>query len=225
MGRAQASRKDISMGEILLVRHGQANSGATTEADYDRLSDLGHRQARWLGEWLQAHDAQFDHILSGTLRRQRETVTGMGFTADEDSRLNELDYYTLSAALTAVKGVPHPGPDGFADHMPQVFAAWQAAEIEGAEPYTQFESRVRDLLDEAAVPGRRLLCVTSGGVIGMVLRHLLGLDLTAMSNVMLPIYNTSLHRIRVTPDRTILAGYNATPHLDAPARSAARTQY
>ena len=37
------------MGELTLIRHGQANSGATTEEDYDRLSDLGHTQARLLG--------------------------------------------------------------------------------------------------------------------------------------------------------------------------------
>jgi broad specificity phosphatase PhoE len=32
------------MGEIILVRHGQANSTATDEAGYDRLSDLGRRR-------------------------------------------------------------------------------------------------------------------------------------------------------------------------------------
>ncbi len=213
------------MGLITLVRHGQANSTATTEEDYDRLSDLGHRQAAWLGEWMAAHEAPFDHVVSGTLRRHRETVAGMGYEADEDARLNELDYYRLTAALTERFGTPAPGPDDFADHMPKVFAAWHAAEIQGAESYLSFETRVREMLTEAAVPGRRILCVTSGGVIGMVLRHLLDLDLIRMSNVMLPIYNTSLHRIHVAPGRTILAGYNATPHLDPPGRADARTFY
>ena len=70
------------MGEITLVRHGQANSSATTEEDYDRLSELGHQQAEWLGEWMQGHEKPFDHVLSGTLRRHRETVAGMGFLAE-----------------------------------------------------------------------------------------------------------------------------------------------
>ncbi|MEL6586679.1 MAG: histidine phosphatase family protein [Pseudomonadota bacterium] len=213
------------MGEILLVRHGQANSLATTEEDYDRLSDLGHQQATWLGEWLRANGQTFDHVLSGTMRRHRETVQGMGFAADEDARLNELDYYTLTTALTRTKGTPPPGPDDFADHMPRVFAAWHAAEIEGQEPYARFESRVKETLTEAAMPGRSILCVTSGGVIGMVLRHLLDLDLLKLSEVILPIYNTSIHRIHVRPERTILAGFNATPHLDAPDRLSARTNY
>lgn len=213
------------MGEIILVRHGQANSMATTEADYDRLSDLGHTQARWLGAWMRDHAYAFEHVVSGTLRRHRETVAGMGFDADEDARLNELDYYTLSEMLHSVKGEPLPTGDNFADHMPKVFAAWKAAEIQGAEPYQAFEDRVAELLAEAAVPGRRVLCVTSGGVIGMVLAQLLDLDILKMSRVMLPIWNTSLHRLHVRPEETILHGFNAIPHLEDPDRAEARTYY
>lgn len=213
------------MGEILLVRHGQANNKATTEVDYDRLSDLGHIQAEWLGEWLRAHGRSFDHIVSGTLTRHRQTVGAMGYDADEDARLNELDYYTLTDALHRLKGEPWPTGEDFVDHMPKVFAAWKAAEIEGAEPYHAFEDRVAELLADAAQPGRQVLCITSGGVIGMVLRHLLDLDLMKMSRVMLPIWNTSLHRLHVREGETILAGFNAIPHLETPDRAHARTQY
>ncbi|QMU58339.1 MAG: histidine phosphatase family protein [Boseongicola sp.] len=213
------------MGEIILVRHGQANSEAKTEADYDRLSDRGHQQAAMLGDWMREHSYKFDHVWSGTLRRHRETVSGMGWDADEDARLNEIDYYTLSQQMHDVKGEPLPGPDDFADHMPKVFAAWKQAEIEGQETYNAFESRVRDLLIEASVPGRQLLCVTSGGVIGMVLRHILDLDLMKMSRIMLPIWNTSIHRLTVRGDEAFLAGFNAIPHLDRPERTEFRTHY
>lgn len=213
------------MGEIILVRHGQANSQATTEEDYDRLSDLGKTQSNWLGDWLRAHEYTFDHVVSGTLARHRQTVSGMGYDADEDPRLNEIDYYTLTDALHRIKGEPLPTGDTFADHMPKVFAAWREAEIEGAEPYHAFEDRVAALLAEAAQPGRRVLCVTSGGVIGMVLRHLLDLDIMKMSRVMLPIWNTSIHRLHVRDTETILAGFNAIPHLEEPGRAHARTYY
>ena len=211
------------MGEIILVRHGQANSAATTEEDYDRLSPLGWEQARMLGDWLRAHDYDFDHILSGTLRRHRETAESMGVAPEEDARLNEIDYYRLSHALKDRKGEPLPTNDTFVDHMPKVFATWAKAEIEGAEPYEAFEARIAELLTEAAIPGRRLLCVTSGGVIGMVLRQLLDLDLMKMSRVMLPIWNTSMHRLHVREGETMLAGYNAIPHLEGPAHAASRT--
>ena len=213
------------MGEIILVRHGQANSAATTEEEYDRLSELGHQQAAWLGDWMRDHGYEFDHVVSGTLTRHRQTVGGMGWEADEDARLNEIDYYTLSQSMHDVKGEPLPTGDTFADHMPKVFAAWAKAEIEGQETYQAFEDRVSDLLAEASVPGRRLMCVTSGGVIGMVLRHILDLDMMKMSRVMLPIWNTSIHRLHVREGETIMAGFNAIPHLDRLDRASARTHY
>ena len=110
------------MGEIILVRHGQANSRATTEAEYDRLSDLGHRQAALLGDWMRAHGYAFYHVWSGTLRRHRETVAGMGFEADEDARLNEIDYYKLADDLHRVTGEPHPTGETFGDHSFRVDA-------------------------------------------------------------------------------------------------------
>ncbi|MEM9971912.1 MAG: histidine phosphatase family protein, partial [Pseudomonadota bacterium] len=134
-------------------------------------------------------------------------------------------YYTLTQSLHDRLGEPLPTDDSFPDHMPKVFAAWKRAEIEGQESYEAFEDRVAALLSDASVPGRRLMCVTSGGVIGMVLRHILDLDMIKMSQVMLPIWNTSLHRLHVRGPNTFLAGYNAIPHLDRPERAEARTHY
>ncbi len=214
------------MGEIILVRHGQANSAATDEESYDRLSDLGHQQARWLGDYLRAREATFDKVMSGSLRRHKETAAGLGY-ADPliDPRLNEMDYFNLGQALQDVHGVPFPGPDEFASHVPQVMEAWHKAEIMGVESFASFEQRVTSVLQEAASPGVRVLCVTSGGVIGMIIRHLLNLDPTRMAHVLLPIMNSSLHRIRVIPQGPILASFNAVPHLDQDDRMHAQTHY
>ncbi|MFT6945427.1 MAG: broad specificity phosphatase PhoE, partial [Yoonia sp.] len=93
------------MGEIILVRHGQANSGATDEESYDKLSDLGHQQARWLGDYLRDREAPFDKVISGSLRRHRETATGIGYDDPQiDPRLNEMDYFNLGQALQDVHG-------------------------------------------------------------------------------------------------------------------------
>ncbi len=214
------------MGEIILVRHGQANSGATDEASYDRLSDLGHQQARWLGDYLTAREGPFDKVIAGSLRRHKETAAGIGYTDPQiDPRLNEMDYFNLGQALEDVHGVPFPGPDEFAAHVPQVMEAWHRAEIMGVETFASFEERVTGVLQEAAKPGARVLCVTSGGVIGMIIRHLLDLDPTRMAHVLLPIMNSSLHRVHVIPQGPILAGFNAVPHLDQPDRAHALTHY
>ncbi|TDL76022.1 histidine phosphatase family protein [Palleronia sediminis] len=215
------------MGEIVLVRHGQANSHATTEEDYDRLSPLGHRQAERLGAWLEARGERFDRVISGTLRRHRETAAAMGHTGPEtDARLNEMDYFNLGEALRRTKGVPMPpDADGFAAHMPQVMRAWHDAEIQGNESFASFETRITGALIDAAEEGRRVLCVTSGGVIGMVMRHILDLDPHRLSMVLLPILNTSVHRIHVRGPQMILGSFNAVPHLDAPDLMAERTHF
>ena len=214
------------MGTITLVRHGQANSHATDEESYDRLSELGHQQAAWLGEWLRAQGEAFDLVLSGSLTRHQQTAAAMGWPDPQiDPRLNEMDYFNLGQAMHDVHGVPMPKADGFAEHVPQVMEAWHRAEIQGVETFASFEARVSGVLSEAAQPGRHVLCVTSGGVIGMILRHLLDLDPRRMAQVLLPIRNTSVHRVHVIAAGPILAGFNATPHLDLPERAHARTHY
>ena len=45
------------------------------------------------------------------------------------------------------------------------------------------------MLTIAARPGRRVLCVTSGGVIGMMVRHILDLDIARMAHLLVPIRN------------------------------------
>ncbi len=214
------------MGEIILVRHGQANSGATDEESYDKLSDLGHQQARWLGDYLRDREAPFDKVISGSLRRHRETATGIGYDDPQiDPRLNEMDYFNLGKSLEDVHGVPFPGPEDFAAHVPQVMEAWHRAEIKGVETFASFEDRVTSVLQEAAQPGVRVLCVTSGGVIGMIIRHLLDLDPTRLAHVLLPILNSSVHRVHVIPQGPILASFNAIPHLDQADRAHAKTHY
>ena len=214
------------MGEIVLVRHGQANSGATDEESYDKLSDLGHQQARWLGDYVREREKPFDKVISGSLRRHRETAAGMGHDAPLiDPRLNEMDYLNLGKSLQEVHGVPFPGPEDFAAHVPQVMQAWHQAEIMGNETFASFEARVTSVLQEAAQPGVRVLCVTSGGVIGMIIRHLLDLDPKRMAHILLPIMNTSIHRVHVIPQGPILSGFNAIPHLDRPDRAHAVTHY
>lgn len=213
------------MGELYLIRHGQANTGATTEEDYDRLSGLGHEQARWLGAWLQAHEDPFDLVISGTMRRHRETAAGMGYAPERfDDRLNEMNYFALVRDIEVTHGIAPPdGPDDFAAHIPQTLAAWERATINGAEPFATFEGRINTALAEAAEPGKRVLCVTSGGVISMVMRRALGLSTDQMAHVLLPIYNSSLHRFRIRPEGTFLTAFNAIPHLDPPDLAYART--
>lgn len=215
------------MGEITLVRHGQANSAADNEEDYDQLSPLGFQQARWLGDWLRDHDGPFDQVFSGTLRRQCETLAAMGWEdAPRDERLNEIAYYTLTAEMDLLEPAgKRTGPEDFATHFPATLQAWKDRRIAGTESWDDFTKRVRDVMAMAAQPGRRVLCVTSGGIISRAVADLLGLDIARMAQIALPILNTSVHRIHVTPHGPILSTFNGSPHLDHADRLTARTHY
>jgi broad specificity phosphatase PhoE len=62
------------MGTLYLVRHGQASFGAD---DYDQLSALGHQQALRLGEYFRLKDVCFTSAITGTLKRQTQTLAGI----------------------------------------------------------------------------------------------------------------------------------------------------
>ncbi len=214
------------MAEIILVRHGQANSHATDETSYDRLSDLGRQQARWLGEHLRATEPHFDAVITGTMVRQADTARAMGYRITrQDPRLDELDYFAMTAAIEAQFGVPAPRePVEFARHLPQVIEHWATGRIEGLpESFESFAARVTGAIDELCRAGGRVLVVTSGGVIGMAMRHALGLENGGMAKIMLQIMNSSLHRLHHVHDTLMVGTFNATPHLDPPARAHART--
>lgn len=217
------------MTQITLVRHGQANSGARTDAEYDRLSDLGHQQARWLGEHFDQSGERFARVYCGTLRRHRETAAGMAAASHaeviEDSRLNEVEYFHLTELAEQQLGLPYPETrEDFAAHMPQVFAAWEERRLTGGrETYDTFESRIRDVTADIASGSGGALVVTSGGVIGMVVKQVLGLGIEKWAHVCLAGIHTSVHRFLVREAGTALTQFNAVPHLETPERQFAQT--
>lgn len=83
------------MSRLLLVRHGQASAGS---ADYDRLSELGWRQAAELGRHWARLDVVPDRVVVGPCRRQWETAEAVAAVFaggpqpwPEPERLVELD--------------------------------------------------------------------------------------------------------------------------------------
>ena len=215
------------MSHITLIRHGQANSKALTEADYDRLSPLGHQQAQWLGEHLRETQNFHARLYSGTLRRHRETADGMdmGMERIEDERLNELEYFTMAKALEAEHGIAAPTEQSaFVAHFPVVLQHWLEDKIEGApERFASFQSRIKEVLSEIGDGDGPALAVTSGGVIAMTMRLHLSLDIPATANIALAIMNSSLHRLYPIGGTWAPVMFNAVPHLENPQRHHAQT--
>lgn len=215
------------MGEVVLVRHGQASFGAE---DYDKLSELGCAQAGWLGEYFNAHDMAFDHIVRGALRRHRETADGivqaMGLgEVAEDARFDEFHYDPLQEEYLRETGTDAPtSRASFLAMFPELFVQWEDGLLRGSgESYAAFSGRVWEALDAVVQADRRVLVVTSGGVIGTVIRRVLRLDARAAADLTLNIHNASVHRLNFEEGHLRLSQFNASPHLDPVERAHART--
>lgn len=217
------------MSTITLVRHGQANTTARDEQSYDKLSPLGHQQAEWLGAHMTATGQHFERVYTGTLRRHIETASSMGAvsTAEpvRDARLNELEFFPLAAAAEAQHGLPLPqNREDFVTHFPQLLALWQQDRLDNPpESFADFETRVCGVIADINQGRGPALVVTSGGLIAMVLRQVMGLDITNTAITCLSIMNSSVHRLhRLGPHMGVMQ-FNAVPHLDQMDRHFAQT--
>jgi len=217
------------MSRLTFIRHGQANSSAKDEVSYDQLSPLGHQQAGWLGAHFAQTEDRFDQVYCGTLSRHLETARGIFPTGEDnfvqDTRFNEMAYFTLAQLLYEQQGITVPDDrDGFCQHLPRMFTAWADNEIANApESFASFQSLVKAALHDIAATGTSAMVVTSGGVIGMIMRLTMGLDLATMSRACLSIMNTSVHHCQPLGPNLTMTQFNGVPHLDTPERAEAKT--
>ncbi|NCW65466.1 MAG: hypothetical protein EBW37_05480, partial [Rhodobacteraceae bacterium] len=136
------------MSVITFIRHGQANSSATTEEGYDNLSDLGKTQARWLGEHLRHCKLTYDAVYTGTLDRQIDTEALLDLYDSpdpiQDPRLNEFRYYDLIAAMEKQFDLKPPlEGTGFINHFLNTFTKWKSGELQDVpETWDTYENRV-----------------------------------------------------------------------------------
>lgn len=218
------------MSEVYFVRHGQASFGSD---NYDQLSEKGHLQARLLGEYFASQQMQFDHILTGDMVRHRETAEGIcvgmgiepsGFQVFAE--LNEFDFHSILHAFLAQhpeQALPEkPAVADFFKRLKQGIVLWSEGELEGELPETwaEFEQRILTAREHimSNFKGSRVLAVSSGGAIAMLVRQLLEAPSKTMVELNLQTRNTGLIHCVFNQRAMRLAGFNAVPHLDSPER-------
>ena len=212
------------MAEITLVRHGQAGD---VMGDYDRLSELGQRQAARVAEALRAGPPP-DQAWSGAMRRHQLSAAAALPRLDAppplqiDPRWNEFDHQdVIRVGLAAGLGqTTSPGviPSFFSEAM----ARWADPAHAHAyhEPYAAFYERVMAGLDALCAGlghGGRAVVFTSGGVISAVCRSLLGLSPMVSFEINLVLFNSGLTRLRVSGARRSLVQLNLSHHLEGEA--------
>ena len=213
------------MGNLYLVRHGQASFGAE---DYDQLSEQGLRQSERLGEYLAYKGIRFEAALVGTLRRHTQTLDGIlkGLGADVAALpwpgLNEYD----SAAVIATVH-PHPltkpdTPEMYRHHFRLLrdgLTQWMNGVVSprGMPSYEDFRLGVVAALDHVRTHYTGdVLLVSSGGPISTAVGHVLGTSPETTIELNLRIRNSAVTEFAYTPKRHMLVTFNTLPHLDHP---------
>ncbi|MEU4196620.1 histidine phosphatase family protein [Kribbella sp. NPDC026611] len=211
------------MAVIYLVRHAQASFGAR---DYDNLSALGEQQARRVGDTLA--DVKADVVLSGSMRRHRQTAELAGFAAEVDAGYDEFDHEQV---IVAHKPAYRVRPVMLADlartgnpkrAFQDMFAAATQRWIDGGDGYTESFQAFADR-SEAAVrrtaerlgKGETAVVFTSGGPIAAVVSRLLsgGDGLWAKLNPVT--INTAITKVVSGHRGLTVVSYNEHVHVGA----------
>ena len=231
------------MSEIYFVRHGQASLGAK---NYDKLSELGWQQARWLGEHYRNRGLSFDRVIVGDMRRHKETLQGISegmeinFEPMVDPRLNEFKFFPVLRLYQQVfqpDSPPLKTAGEFFAMLRTVMEAWIAGELDNAlrqqdeeegtvtENWAQFNQRVVEALTEARSggPKDKALIVSSGGPKSLAMKHVLELSDDATIELMMQVRNTASTQFLSDKERMSLKAFNVLSHMEQAGRSHAIT--
>jgi broad specificity phosphatase PhoE len=218
------------MPSLVLVRHAQASFGT---ADYDVLSELGHEQVAAVARALDRRGMRVERIVSGSLRRQRDTAKPFaelaGLEVEVDAGWNEYssDAVLVHHAKTDVRldhaeGAPQISSRDFQPLLESALLDW-IARGDGSpaeETWPAFQARVRAALTAAAEglgSGATAVVCTSGGPIAAICSALLGCAPEALVTFNRVAINTGLTKIAVGRGGMTLVSFNEHEHLEGEA--------
>ena len=184
------------MGQIFLVRHGQASFGSS---NYDQLSPHGEVQAGLLGQWLADRAQGIDRVVSGSMVRHRQTAASCMTRAgcgpapqhwEVDPGFNEYDHDDVLiqhrpdfAEAGEVRRFIARTADGnrvFQQVFQQAMARWMAGQhdAEYRESWPAFRTRCVAALQRVvttAMASQTTVVFTSGGTIATLCQYVLGM--------------------------------------------------
>ena len=237
------------MGQIYLVRHGQASFGA---ADYDQLSAHGVEQSRLLGQWFAACKLGVGQVVTGRLKRHRQTAEaclaalpgapGSGAWRTE-AGFDEYDHVEVLAKHAPQLTDPIAAKDALAGEadakksFQKIFALAMARWMGGhhdadyRESWPAFRARcvgaVKGIVGTAGdLPSAQAVVVfTSGGPIAAICQELLGIPNERAAMVNFSLANSSVTRLLFSgkDGRVSLSYLNNFAHLEQTGQAQAVT--
>lgn len=228
------------MGQIFLVRHGQASFGA---ADYDKLSAAGVEQARLLGAWFTTCRQKFGRSVTGSLRRHRETAEAClaalpgelrPAAQSADPGFDEYDHVEVLARHAPQMQDPIAAKDAlgaeanprkaFQRVFAQAMERWMSGRHDGdyREPWEAFRARCIGALRrtvEAAGASQAVVVFTSGGPIAAICQELMGFSDRGAAQVNFSLANSGVTKLLYNSSGQISLSYlNNFAHLEQTGR-------
>jgi len=198
--------------EIILIRHGETewNSQQRMQGHSNSdLSSVGQAQIQALGQWMK--NVPFDHIYSSDSLRAKQTAEAItqfsGHKLKIDLRLREKNLGVFEGLTSEEARERHP----------EVFRLFKTAGskyvIDEGESTQQLQDRALEIVDEIRIKHleERVLLVTHGGFIRVVMKHSLGLSLETPTRFL--IRNTGVFRL-VWEDKWIVSQMGGVSHLE-----------
>ena len=225
------------MSEIYFIRHGQASFGSD---DYDRLSDIGVRQAKILARHLAQTGKLFDAVYCGKMERQQKTAeeflnhysdNGLVVPRPQiDENFNEYDSQSVWEALLPEMTTEQPALAEELEKLPgdqkafqrifsRVMNRWtkgdyKASTIPRWDDFTRRVVRGIEKVTTRHGAKKRLAVFTSGGPISVAVRSALGLSDRMTFEISWQLMNASITRIKYSSRGIMLAGFNGVSHLE-----------
>ena len=166
--------------EIILIRHGETewNSQKRMQGHSNSdLSEVGRGQIQELGELMK--NVSFDHIYSSDSLRARQTAEAItqysGHTLQFDQRIREKNLGVFEGLTSTEAKERHP----------EVYRLFKTAGanyvIDEGESTQQLLERALEFIEEIRLrhPQERVVMVTHGGVVRVLMKHALGLSIDA----------------------------------------------
>ena len=198
--------------EIIFIRHGETewNSQQRMQGHSNSdLSSVGQAQIQALGQWMK--NVPFDHIYSSDSLRAKQTAEAItqfsGHELKIDLRLREKNLGVFEGLTSEEARKIHP----------EVFSLFKTAGskyvIDEGESTQQLQDRALEIVDEIRIKHleERVLVVTHGGFIRVVMKHSLGLSLETPTRFL--IRNTGVFRL-VWEDKWIVSQMGGVSHLE-----------
>jgi len=198
--------------EIILIRHGETewNSQKRMQGHSNSdLSSVGQAQIQALGQWMK--NVPFDHIYSSDSLRAKQTAEAItqfsGHELQFDQRLREKNLGVFEGLTSEEARERHP----------EVFRLFKTAGskyvIDEGESTQQLQDRALEIVNEIRIkhPEERVLLVTHGGFIRVVMKHSLGLSLETPTRFL--IRNTGVFRL-VWEDKWLVSQMGGVSHLE-----------